>query len=279
VGADGVGGAVRRAAGFSRGRLRAQAVEVDTEPVAGDPPRDALHFDFGAPDLHGYAWDFPTLVAGMPMTCRGVYRVLGRDDGDDVRARLGRFLADKGLAIGDHRVKQFGERGFDPADPISKPRVLLAGEAAGIDIGTGEGIAQAIQYGALAGAYLARAFRAGELGFDDWLAQVHADRIGRELRARLWAYERFFGDDRAAMERVMVRSPHALRVAMRNFAGASNGMRGWAQALSELVPALLAHGPRLLARTVRSTLPHLSGSHRPLGRGAEPVVPLARKRK
>ena len=255
VGADGVAGAVRRAAGFSRGRLRAQAVELDTEPVAGDPPRDALHFDLGSRTLLGYAWDFPTLVEGQPKVCRGVYRVLAAGDRDDARDRLRGFLADKGLRIEDYRVKQFAERGFDRTEPVSKPHVLLVGEAAGIDIATGEGIAQAVQYGALAGPYLARAFRSGDLGFSDWLAHIRADGVGRQLRARLWAYERFFGEDRDAMERVIARSPEALRVAMRNFAGTANGPLAWGRALADLAPALAAHGPGLVVRTLRSALP------------------------
>jgi menaquinone-9 beta-reductase len=259
VGADGVGGPVRRSAGFSRGRLRAQAVEVDTEPSAGDAPRDALHFDFGDPSLRGYAWDFPTLVAGRPMTCRGVYRIVLPGERDDPQERLRRFLAAKGIALEDHRVKQLAERGFDPKEPISKPHVLLVGEAAGIDVATGEGIAQAIAYGALAGRYLARAFRRGDLEFADWLEQVHEDGVGRQLRARLWAYGRFFGEDRVAMERVLSRSPEALRIAMKNFAGTPNGALAWAKALSELGPALLEHGPDLVVRTLRSALPAPGG--------------------
>ena len=253
VGADGVGGPVRRTSGLPRGHLRAQAVELDTEILPDDPPRDALHFDFEASTLRGYAWDFPTLVDGVPKVCRGVYRVVpGPGDRDDARERLARFVADKGLDIASYRVKQLAERGFDPREPISRPRVLLVGESAGIDLATGEGIAQAIQYGALAGAYLARAFRAGDLSFGDWLATVHADGLGHQLRARLWAYGRFFGDDRRAMERVIRRSSGALRVGMRNWAGKPNDKVAWVRALADLGPALLEHGPSLVLRTLRS---------------------------
>ncbi len=254
VGADGVAGPVRGATGFARGSLRAQAVEVDTDPVAGDPPADALHFDFRTRSLRGYAWDFPTLVEGKRKVCRGVYRVVVATERDDTHGRLQSFLASKGLAIEDYKVKQLAERGFARQDRISQERVLLVGEAAGIDIATGEGIAQAIHYGALAGPYLARAFRTGDLSFADWLLRVQDDALGRQLRARLWAYGRFFGEDREAMERVIARSPEALRVAMRNFAGTANSGGAWARAVSELLPALLEHGPGLLARTARSVL-------------------------
>src|SRR5258708_2018206 len=75
VGADGVAGAVRRGAGLGRPRLRAQAIEADTEVVPGDPARDTLHFDFDDGGLTGYGWDFPTIVDGEDRVCRGIYRI------------------------------------------------------------------------------------------------------------------------------------------------------------------------------------------------------------
>ncbi|HTN84877.1 MAG TPA: FAD-dependent monooxygenase, partial [Sorangium sp.] len=73
VGADGVGSVVRRAMGLPFGRLRAQAVEVDTEPVAGDRARDLLHFEMRDRSFPGYLWDFPTVVDGRELVCRGAY--------------------------------------------------------------------------------------------------------------------------------------------------------------------------------------------------------------
>ncbi|HEY4121020.1 MAG TPA: FAD-dependent oxidoreductase, partial [Byssovorax sp.] len=73
VGADGVGSFVRRTLGFPRGTFAAQVVEIDTEPVDADLDRDFLHFDLTDGDLTGYAWDFPTVVRGRELVCRGVY--------------------------------------------------------------------------------------------------------------------------------------------------------------------------------------------------------------
>src|SRR5439155_21500927 len=97
VGADGVSGIVRRSTGFPRGELRAQVVELDTEAAPGDLPRDTVLFDFTASDLHGYTWDFPTLVGGRPLVCRGAYAIhnLARDS---PKARIDRYLSDRGLA-------------------------------------------------------------------------------------------------------------------------------------------------------------------------------------
>jgi len=218
VGADGVGGIVRRQAGFPQSELRAQVVELDTEGLPRDEPRDTVVFDFDARDLHGYAWDFPTIVDGKPLVCRGAYAIrnLGHDD---VRARIAAYLTARGLDPRRYRHKQYAERGFEPGAEIAAPRVLLVGEAAGIDIATGEGIGQAIEYGAVAGPYLARAFARERFGFSDWRTTVSGHHLGWQLRIRHLCYRWFYGPKRSAVERVMPRIPALIRVAVEDFAG------------------------------------------------------------
>jgi menaquinone-9 beta-reductase len=218
VGADGVGGVGRKQAGFPRGELRAQVVELDTEAVAADQPRDTIVFDFATRDLHGYTWDFPTLVDGKPLVCRGAY-VIRNLGPDDARARCAAYLAARGLDIRDYRIKQFAERGFDPDAELACPRVLLVGEAAGIDIATGEGIGQAIEYGALAGPYLARAFARDRLGFSDWTHTVSRRHLGKQLWIRHACYRWFYGPERELAEALLPRIGALFSVGVQDFAG------------------------------------------------------------
>ena len=218
VGADGVGGIVRRATGFARGELRAQVVELDTGDAPGDQPRDTIVFDFTARDLHGYAWDFPTIVRNQPLMCRGVY-VLHHMSSDSPRARVDAYLAARGLRLADYKLKQFAERGFEPGAAISKPRVLLVGEAAGIDIATGEGIAQAIEYGQTAGPYLARALERDDLGFASWRRTCDLHHVGWQLRIRHACYKMFYSARRATIERMLPRMTALFRVGVQDFAG------------------------------------------------------------
>jgi flavin-dependent dehydrogenase len=218
VGADGVGGIVRRTAGFPRGELRAQVVELDTEAAPGDEPRDTIMFDFTARDLRGYAWDFPTLVRGERLVCRGVY-VLHQPPHDSPRERVGQYLASRGLDLARYKLRQFAERGFEPGAELAKPRVLLAGEAAGIDIATGEGIAQAIEYGSLAGPYLAAALARDDLGFSDWTRTVTRRHLGKQLRVRHACARLFYGERRDMVERVMPKISALFKVGLRDFAG------------------------------------------------------------
>jgi flavin-dependent dehydrogenase len=235
VGADGVGGIVRRHAGFGRGALRAQVVELDTEEAPGDLPRDTIVFDFSASELRGYAWDFPTLVDDRPLVCRGVY-ALGVA-ADHPRTRLAAYLAARGLDIARYRIKQFAERGFEPGAPLAAPRVLLVGEAAGIDIATGEGIGQAIEYGAVAGPYLARSLADDRLAFDDWRTTITRHHLGLQLRIRHAAHRVFYGRSRVTIEHMLPRVTALVRAGVQDFAGVPVSGLGLVRGVGQFIAA------------------------------------------
>jgi flavin-dependent dehydrogenase len=220
VGADGVAGVARRLAGFLRGELRAQVVELDTGAVAKDLPRDTVVFDFTERELRGYAWDFPTLVDGEPLVCRGIYVLHdGQPNERQPRRWMAEYLAKRGLDLADYKLKQFAEQGFSPGAAIAKPRVLLVGEAAGIDIATGEGIGQAIEYGSVAGPYLARALARDDLGFDDWRYTVDRHHLGWQMAIRHTCYANFYGEKRDTIERMMPKLGKLFSVGVQDFAG------------------------------------------------------------
>jgi len=243
VGADGVGGITRRMTGFPRGELRAQVVELDTEAAPGDFPRDTIAFDFEAHDLRGYAWDFPTLVAGQPLVCRGAY-VIHTMGHDSPKARIDAYLRERGLRLADYKLKQFAERGFEPGADIAKPRVLLVGEAAGIDIATGEGIAQAIEYGALAGDYLAHALARDNLLFSTWKSTVDGRHIGKQLRIRHLCYRVFYGRHRPHLARMLPKLETFFRVGVQDFAGVPLSKLALAQGAVTFLGQLAREGMR-----------------------------------
>ena len=226
VGADGVGSVVRRAMGLSAGALRAQVLEVDTQPVAGDRDRRILHFDAEDRRLAGYAWDFPTLVAGEALVCRGMYKLKVDSDARDGahNATLEGLFAERlermGLTLKDYRIKRYAERGFDPGERVAVGPMMLVGEAAGIDPVTGEGIAQAIEFGAMAGEFLAR--RLNDANFEGpafgWDAIVRASRLGRDLRIRRRFVRLFYGEMRPEIEHFLLESPDTLYVGSQHFA-------------------------------------------------------------
>ncbi|MBX3184068.1 MAG: FAD-dependent monooxygenase [Polyangiaceae bacterium] len=249
IGADGVGSLVRRSLGLSATRYRAQALEVDTEPVSSDLPRDTILFDVTRRELPGYYWDFPTLVEGRELMCRGVYLLKGAAQAGeaDIQAVLAEELAARGLDLSRCRQKRYAERGFEAHVPMSAPQVLLVGEAAGIDPISGEGIAQAIQYGHTAASYLAArltgSVSSDDLRFEDWPRAVRGSSVGRDLRVRSLGVELFYGRWRDTIERFVLRYPDFLQVGMRHFGG-----KPWGRAnLLRVASASLLHTTRALA--------------------------------
>jgi flavin-dependent dehydrogenase len=220
VGADGVGSIVRRTLGLGSGRWRAQALEVDTEPVDGDLARDLLFFDLSDRRLPGYYWDFPTRVGGRSLVSRGVYALRTGDADPEIQDVLARELGARGLDLGGYRKKRFAERGFELHVPFARPRVLLVGEAAGIDPVTGEGIAQAIEYGAFAGRYLAEKIGRADLEFEDWGTRLARSSVGRDLLTRLRGLHLFHGPaTRSNVERYLETTPEFVRIGLQHFGG------------------------------------------------------------
>lgn len=223
VGCDGVGSLVRRSLGTGRGSWLAQAVEVDTEPLAVDADRRLLRFDASDRHLSGYAWDFPTVVAGRSMVSRGVYQFRG-DFGGSHFTDVGQVLAERLVLLGldpeRYPTKRYAERGYEPSTHLARGGRMLVGEAAGIDPLTGEGIAQAIEYGLLAGRFLARRVAGaggGAIDVSDWQVEVQRSRLAWDLRMRGRFVPLFYGPQRRALQRFFVESSSALSVGARHF--------------------------------------------------------------
>ncbi len=226
VGADGLGSFVRRWLGLSFAPLKARVVEMDTERTEGDPPPHVLHFDVSDRGLNGYAWDFPTPLDGEVRMSRGVYGlVFPGHDPPDVARLLDRRLESIGLDPGSHRKRQMLERGFEPHQPFAHGRVILVGEAAGVDPITGEGMAEAIQYGAVAGTYLAKKLVLGHPDFADWRTHLLRSPVGTDLFLRRWGAYLCFRYARRPAELLFARVPRVLDQAARLFAGGRPGRK------------------------------------------------------
>ena len=246
VGCDGVGSVVRRALGLGSGRFRAQVIEVDTEPVRTDRDRSLLHFDASDSRLAGYAWDFPTLVSGRPLVCRGVYQIKSADV-PSAASGVGVLLRERLLRLGIDpdrcENKRYAERGYDAVSRLSRGSLMLVGESAGVDIATGEGIAQAIEFGVLAGRFLARRFREARgaaVDVDGWHDEVAGSRLARDLRIRGRLLELFCGPARPRVDRLLTRSSDMLFVGCQHFAAQRYD---WIKVGKTAVRGLVAVGP------------------------------------
>ena len=181
VGADGSNGAVRRRLGWAAGAHRAGLLEVLTpeeeDPRAGagssgeiaSPWRGVAVFDFTPmrDGARGYYWDFPSLVDGRRMMNRGIFdsRVGGRGPSRPLKALLEAGLARRGRSLEEAALKGYPIRWFDPTARCAGERVVLAGDAAGVDPLFGEGISFSLRHGRVAAAAVTDAFARDDFSF------------------------------------------------------------------------------------------------------------------
>lgn len=190
VAADGSNGVVRRSLRWGDSGHKARLLEVLT-PETGDHPAFRggwAVFDFTPlkQGLQGYYWDFPSLASGQPFMNRGVYDSRAVPDGPraDLKNVLAEELARRGLHLQDYTLKGHPIHCFDAAAVLSRPHVLLAGDAAGADPLLGEGINFALAYGQVAAEAIIVAFRQDDFGFDDYTQRTFKHPILSQLRGR-----------------------------------------------------------------------------------------------
>ncbi|MGE5250551.1 MAG: NAD(P)/FAD-dependent oxidoreductase [Bacteroidota bacterium] len=194
VGADGSNGVTRRCILPDAPLSTARLLEIITperaiteEQVAQHKP-EAAYFDFfPVPEgIAGYTWDFPTQIRGEPMRCWGVYdtNLLALMERPALRAPLAKEMERHGFDLGRYELKGHPIRWFDPRAPLSVPRVLLAGDAAGSDPVFGEGISIALGYGMIAAQEIGKAFRREDFSFDGYKRRVLHSPLGHSLLMR-----------------------------------------------------------------------------------------------
>jgi flavin-dependent dehydrogenase len=212
VGADGSGSKVRRAIFGERKATLGRALMMD---IAVDPERTPefverrYRFDFRCVSngIKGYAWSFPCILDGRPYLNVGIYdqrpRDFGRQSGAQVRGEQSRMLEQLGASFPELQLDAMPRqrmswqaapiRWFDAADEYVRGRVMLAGDAAGVDPLMGEGISCAFEHGRLA----ARALDESLGGAADALAsydrELHRGAVGRKLAKLGFAARHFYG--------------------------------------------------------------------------------------
>jgi flavin-dependent dehydrogenase len=191
VGADGAMGVTRRTflEHGEKSRVARTLDVISPAPLTASEVQEGFAiFDFSSTsnDLQGYYWVFPALVGGLPHFNRGIYDA--RMASSRARAKLPDLLK-KGLATSVQDPQQVRVDGhpilcFSPRNRLSMPRLLLVGDAAGVDPLFGEGIAPALAYGQVAAAALTVAFTQADFSFEDYRRRVLLSPLGHYLMVR-----------------------------------------------------------------------------------------------
>ena len=153
----------------------------------------AAEFDFTPADdgLQGYCWDFPSWVEGERHINRGIYdaRVAVSRKRPNLRGLLNAYL-EKRIAVTERpTIEGHPIHWFSPRQRFAWPRLLLTGDAAGVDPLFGEGIGPALGYGQVAAHSLQAAFASGDFSFQDYRQRLKESTVGRYLMVRWVAAE------------------------------------------------------------------------------------------
>ncbi len=182
VGADGAASVVRKHLTGNAKALPHRLFMAELPVAATAAPRDdAMIYDFTAmaDGLRGYVWLFP--VAGDRVNVGLMHYPSSRRGGPELLALLRKHLAPYGVALPAKGSRGWPVWGYHPSAPVSAPRLLTVGDAAGIDGLTGEGIAVAMEQAQVAGDAIARALTSGDVGFAGYRRALRKAVVGREL--------------------------------------------------------------------------------------------------
>jgi geranylgeranyl reductase family protein len=189
IGADGARSRVRRSlVGGVQGE-RFVALEALSPGhdgcVADDASSRTAVFDFRPTEagVRGYAWDFPSLRNGAPWMNRGL--AAGARSGDGSLIELFEHcLERRGLDPAEQEIQGAGAPFYDAARPQGSDRVLLAGDAVGIDPWFGEGISVALGTGILAANAAVDGLACGHLDFSSHAQRIRESAVGWSLERR-----------------------------------------------------------------------------------------------
>jgi flavin-dependent dehydrogenase len=198
VGADGAKSLVRRAFFRQASSRVSRLIEILAPATNGLAEEFQLHraaIDFRPVQrgLQGYVWDFPCWCDGAPHVNIGVFdsRIASDKPHANLPEMLLRHLDDRGWNI-SMDLMGHPERWFHPGDAYSRPRVLLVGDAAGVEPWLGEGISMSLAYGSVAAAAIVTALERGDFSFADYRQRLLRDHLGKVLRRNRLAARLFY---------------------------------------------------------------------------------------
>jgi len=143
--------------------------------------------------VRGYAWSFPVIIQGQAWLNTGVggFNISQKKD-TSLKRVLEEFLAAKGISMDVTRLEGHPIRWFHPSSMLSAHRVVLVGDAAGIDPLWGEGISFSLGYGEVAAGAIAHAFQRGDFSFSSYRERLLHHDLGKALMNRLQLADKLY---------------------------------------------------------------------------------------
>jgi flavin-dependent dehydrogenase len=197
VGADGVQSRVRKCAGFSMqsGWPLASLLEIEVPAcerarILCDENSVVVDISEMSRGLFGYSWIFPIVKQGqLHLRCGVFENFLFRSQAKWTREKplgtiLCQTLEQASLKISQNDLAGATLRSFRLKASIATHRLLLVGDAAGVDPLFGEGLSYSLQYGASAANAIAQAFGGNHFSFLGYKRSFMRSTIGWSLVLR-----------------------------------------------------------------------------------------------
>jgi flavin-dependent dehydrogenase len=189
IGADGALSTVRRKMMPSHKPRFAPTMQISCDV---DPQHDTefhekkMVIDFTpiADGLQGYVWHFPCLRAEAPAMTHGIgdFRIHRNTPRADMKKIFSRELQSRNIQSDPQSWFSHPIHWFSDEDLVSKPNVLLVGDAAGIEPVFGGGIHIALSYGEVAARAVMDAFQRNEFSFNDYKKRLQSHLVGEWIR-------------------------------------------------------------------------------------------------
>lgn len=190
IGADGANSTVRGLVNLRRNERLMIAIEtfvpLSETDISGFSSNMAI-FDLSviSRGIPGYCWVFPTVSEGSPVVSLGIMAApFRKDETFQLRDSFATWLKERGVDAGRFEQKSHPLLRYEPRASASRERLLLTGDAAGVEPLFGEGITSALSLGIIAAQAASNAIRSNDFSFSNYEKQIRSSAIGKTMRRR-----------------------------------------------------------------------------------------------
>jgi flavin-dependent dehydrogenase len=141
----------------------------------------------------GYCWVFPAVPEGPPAVSLGIMAApLCKDETFQLKTFFEDWLKRQGVNAHRFEQKSHPILRYEPRAPVSQERVLLTGDAAGVDPLFGEGISSALALGIIAAESAVDAIKTNDFSFSNYEMRIRSSFIGKTMRRRRFLARRLY---------------------------------------------------------------------------------------
>jgi flavin-dependent dehydrogenase len=146
--------------------------------------------------LQGYVWHVPCLKDKAPFIAHGIsdFRVCPDRPRADMKKIFSRELRRRNIHQGPKTWSSHPIPWYSDDDILSRPNVILVGDAAGVEPAFGGGIHLSLSYGEVAARAIIDAFHTNDFSFQDYAQRIQSHEVGKHIsKCTRLAFEMYRG--------------------------------------------------------------------------------------